>query len=142
MKSLYLSFLFLLATLLPVNALIALDINKATEQELVSELAGIGKEKAAKIVKYRKANGKFKTTDDLLKVPGIGPALISKNMSKLGLKKGKQSLDVKKSMNGAKTKAVNSADKMKMDTKDKAAKMKMDTTDNAKKATDKLKPKY
>ncbi len=36
------------------------------------ELPGIGKVKAAEIIKIRKKIGKFKTADDLLKVNGIG----------------------------------------------------------------------
>lgn len=48
------------------------SFNKATAQELVKGTGGIIDEGLAKnIVEYRKKNGKFKTPDDLRKVPGM-----------------------------------------------------------------------
>jgi len=49
----------------------AIDINTATAEQLEKGLKGIGPKKAADIVKYREANGPFKSVDDLAKVPGI-----------------------------------------------------------------------
>jgi competence protein ComEA len=49
----------------------AIDINTATAAQLDKGLKGIGPKKAAEIVKYREANGPFKSVDDLAKVPGI-----------------------------------------------------------------------
>ena len=49
----------------------AVDINTATAEQLEKSLKGIGPAKAAAIVKYREANGPFKSVDDLAKVPGI-----------------------------------------------------------------------
>ena len=49
----------------------AIDINTATAEQLEKGLKGIGPTKAAEIVKYREANGPFKSVDDLAKVPGI-----------------------------------------------------------------------
>ena len=47
-----------------------LDLNTATEQDL-SGIQGVGKDKAKKIVDYRKHNGPFKSWGDLLHVPGM-----------------------------------------------------------------------
>ncbi|MDS4029462.1 MAG: ComEA family DNA-binding protein [Candidatus Contendobacter sp.] len=49
----------------------AIDINTATAEQLDKGLKGIGPKKGADIVKYREANGPFKSVDDLAKVPGI-----------------------------------------------------------------------
>lgn len=54
-----------------------LDINKATAAEL-ELLPGIGPEAAKHIIEYRRANGPFKSLDDLDKVKGIGPKTIEK----------------------------------------------------------------
>ena len=54
-----------------------LNINTASSAELQG-LPGIGKVTADNIVAYRTDKGKFKTTDDLLKVKGIGPKTYEK----------------------------------------------------------------
>lgn len=48
-----------------------LDINSATKTQLM-ELPGIGELIAERIVSYRTENGPFESTDDLMKVEGIG----------------------------------------------------------------------
>ena len=50
-----------------------IDLNTATEAQL-DTLPGVGPATAAKIVSDRKENGPFRSVDDLLRVPGIGPA--------------------------------------------------------------------
>ena len=52
-------------------ALAAVNINTATEAELDS-LPGVGPAKAKAIVEYRKANGNFKSLEDIKNVKGIG----------------------------------------------------------------------
>ena len=47
------------------------NINTADENQL-SSLSGIGEKTARKIISYREENGPFVTTEDLMKVPGIG----------------------------------------------------------------------
>jgi len=68
-----LTVLFLTANI----ALAAVNINKA-DKETLATLPGIGDAKAAAIVQYRKDNGKFKTTEDITKVKGIGPKMYKK----------------------------------------------------------------
>lgn len=48
-----------------------IDINRA-EPWLLEALPGIGEVLAQRIVDYRRENGPFRTTEDLLKVSGIG----------------------------------------------------------------------
>lgn len=55
----------------------ALNINTATKDELVA-LNGIGPAKAQAILDYRKANGPFKSVDDLRNVKGIGAKRLEK----------------------------------------------------------------
>lgn len=59
-------------------------INTASVAEL-QQLNGVGEKKAQAIVEYRQKNGNFKTIDELKNVKGIGPKLIEKNQSRLGL---------------------------------------------------------
>lgn len=79
-----------------------IDINKATVADLQSALKGVGPVKAKAIVAYRKKNGAFKTTDDLLKVPGVGVATVAINLASLKLPQGKVDLKAAaKSVKGA-----------------------------------------
>lgn len=53
------------------------NINAATAKELQG-LPGIGQVMAERIVAYRAEKGKFKSTDDLLKVKGVGKKSLEK----------------------------------------------------------------
>ena len=71
-------FLMLLAMLLFSGfALAAININTATVQELEA-LNGVGPVKAQAIVDYRKANGPFKSVEQIKDVKGIGDATFDK----------------------------------------------------------------
>ena len=65
----------LLITLLASFALMtaafaAVDLNTANQAQLES-LTGIGPAKAKDIIDFRTKNGPFKSTEDIMKVPGI-----------------------------------------------------------------------
>ncbi len=61
------------------------NINTATEDELVEALKGIGPSKAREIIKYRDKHGPFKKVDQLKKVKGIGPSTYADIKSQLEL---------------------------------------------------------
>jgi len=52
------------------------DLNSATPEQL-DALPGVGPATAKAIVEYRTRHGRFRTVDDLLSVPGIGPAKLA-----------------------------------------------------------------
>jgi competence protein ComEA len=53
-----------------------LNVNRASAEEL-TQLPGIGPVLAERIVAFREAHGPFRTVDDLLAVPGIGPKTLA-----------------------------------------------------------------
>jgi competence protein ComEA len=53
------------------------DLNRATVEELEG-LPGIGQSKAGAIVRWRAEHGRFRKLEDLLGVPGIGPATLER----------------------------------------------------------------
>lgn len=73
-------------SLLPVLAWAGpVDINKADAGTIAKELEGVGLARAQAIVAYREKNGAFKSTNDLLKVKGIGPKVLEMNKSNIKL---------------------------------------------------------
>ena len=78
MKLLHLVLAVALAVFSAVSFAQAIDINTATAEQLDKGVKGIGPKKAADIVKYREANGPFKSVDDLANVPGIKGKTVEK----------------------------------------------------------------
>ena len=65
----------------------AVNVNKADAKAIAQELSGVGKARAAAIVRERESNGPFKDGKDLAKrVKGIGSKVIAKNKDKLRFK--------------------------------------------------------
>ena len=61
----------------PADAPVLLNVNTATEEELV-RLPGIGPAKATAILAQRKKVGGFKRIEDVLRVHGIGRKLLAR----------------------------------------------------------------
>jgi len=59
------------------------DINSANAEVLAAELHGVGEKKAAEIIKYREANGGFKSIEELINVKGIGGTILEKNRERI-----------------------------------------------------------
>lgn len=55
----------------------AVNVNTA-DKETLTQIPGIGPKTADSILKYRKANGKFKSGKDLMNVKGIGEKTLKK----------------------------------------------------------------
>ena len=62
-----------------------INLNTATVKEL-TQLNRIGMKYAERIVKYREDNGLFKTTEELIKVPGIGVKTLELNKDRIVVK--------------------------------------------------------
>lgn len=65
-------------------AFAAVDLNTASQQELES-VKGIGPAKAKAILDYRTKNGPFKSTEDVMKVPGIKEGIYNKIKSEISV---------------------------------------------------------
>lgn len=61
------------------------SINTASAEDLARVLNGVGLKKAQAIVSYREEYGPFKTVEDLKQVPGMGNALVERNLERLTL---------------------------------------------------------
>ena len=59
-----------------------ININTASAEELVT-LNGVGESYAVKIVEYRKANGPFKSPEEIMNVKGIGAKTYEQNKDKI-----------------------------------------------------------
>ena len=61
------------------------SLNQASAEELAAALNGVGIKKAEAIVSYREQYGAFTGIEQLKEVPGIGNALVERNLSRLKL---------------------------------------------------------
>lgn len=65
-------------------AIASVNLNTATQSELET-LPGVGPAKAKAILDYRKANGNFKTIDDIKNVKGFGDKTFDKLKSQISV---------------------------------------------------------
>lgn len=72
-------------SLLPAVDEDEVSINTGTAEELAEVMNGVGLKKAEAIVHYREQNGPFTQVEQLQEVPGIGAALVERNLSRLKL---------------------------------------------------------
>ncbi|WP_428945429.1 helix-hairpin-helix domain-containing protein [Pantoea sp. FN060301] len=61
------------------------SINQASAEELAAALNGVGLKKAEAIVSYREQYGPFTEVTQLKEVPGLGNALVERNLTRLKL---------------------------------------------------------
>ena len=61
------------------------NVNTAGAEEIAQALNGVGVVKAQSIVTDRKANGPFKTAEDLARVKGVGAKTVEKNKEDIKL---------------------------------------------------------
>lgn len=61
------------------------SINTASAETLAQAMNGVGLKKAQSIVSYREEYGPFKALEQLQEVPGIGSALVERNLSHIKL---------------------------------------------------------
>ncbi|ORM67887.1 ComEA family DNA-binding protein [Pantoea rwandensis] len=62
-----------------------ISINQATAEQLAAGMNGIGLKKAQAIVNYREQYGPFSAIEQLKEIPGIGNALVERNLARLKL---------------------------------------------------------
>lgn len=55
------------------------NVNQDSAARIAAAMKGVGLKTATAIVAYRKANGPFKTIDELTEVKGVGAATLRKN---------------------------------------------------------------
>lgn len=67
------------------TVILYVDINTDGAEKLADLLTGVGVTRAQAIIDYRTENGPFESLEDLLNVPGIGPATLANNEDRIRL---------------------------------------------------------
>lgn len=67
------------------TVILYVDINTDGVEKLADLLTGVGTARAQAIIDYRTENGPFESLEDLLNVPGIGPATLANNQERIRL---------------------------------------------------------
>lgn len=63
----------------------AVDINRASAEQLAQALNGVGQSRAEAIVRYREEFGPFESVEELSEVRGIGMATVQRNRERIRL---------------------------------------------------------
>lgn len=111
------------------------NINRASAATMAAYLKGVGANKAEAIVKYRKANGKFSSIEDLKNVPGIGDETFKDVKKNVSTSRGKSVAPEGYKM--AETSGKSTSTKKKTTAKKKSTTKKSSSTAAKKKAADK-----
>ena len=62
-----------------------IDINTAGAETLADAIDGVGIKRAERIIRYREANGPFRSIDDLVNVQGIGERIVEQSRDRLSV---------------------------------------------------------
>lgn len=80
MHSINLKIIALILAICPLAAWAGpVNVNTADAETISAELQGVGITKAIAIVEFRKANGPFKSAEELVQVKGIGERTVELN---------------------------------------------------------------
>ena len=74
-----------LVQVIPAQEAEKININQASLDEL-TQLKGIGSKLAVRIIQYREEHGLFESSEDIMKVKGIGPKTWEKNRDRITVK--------------------------------------------------------
>jgi len=75
------------------------NVNTADAETLAENIKGIGPKKAQAIINYRKQYGPFKTSEDLVKVKGIGHRIVDLNKADLLFEEGSKKVSKQSAKN-------------------------------------------
>ena len=67
------------------SAMMTVNVNVASAEQLAEALDGVGIARAEAIIQHRESYGKFERVEELLMVRGIGDSILEANRSKIAL---------------------------------------------------------
>ncbi|MBT5331460.1 MAG: ComEA family DNA-binding protein [Porticoccaceae bacterium] len=67
------------------GAMMTINVNVATAEQIADILDGVGMTRAQAIVQHRENYGKFERVEELLMVRGIGDSILNANREKIAL---------------------------------------------------------
>ena len=67
------------------GAMMTINVNVATAEQIADILDGVGMARAQAIVQHRENYGKFERVEELLMVRGIGDSILNANRDKIAL---------------------------------------------------------
>lgn len=67
------------------GAMMTINVNVASAEQIADALEGVGMARAQAIVQHRENYGKFERVEELLMVRGIGDSILGANLDKIAL---------------------------------------------------------